>query len=290
MQIIKQKDVDLAALKKMQTHYLDTMGVDFSRPEYFEARLKIGWTHARMGVPLSLYQSACLMLQEIFIRHISAVTDNDAERQSLITAVLRLSNLDMSLAISAYHHTQVHKLEDSLKSIKYERVQLMRKASTDELTHLPNRAVIKDQLCKELEDLQTHQGSIHLIMADLDYFKQVNDRYGHLVGDIVLAGAANRIRQSLRGTDVVGRFGGEEFIILLRNKSLQQAEQIAERIRDHVASTPINANGQHVRITLSQGLASAAANDSADSLIEIADKALYEAKRTGRNCVVTARR
>ena len=230
------------------------------------------------------------LLQEIFVREIAAVIGNEIERQSLINAVLRVSHLDMSLAISAYYHTQIHTLEDSLESIKYERVQLMQKASTDELTRLPVRAVIKEQLERELADLQAHQGSIHLIMADLDYFKYVNDRYGHLTGDFVLTGAATRIRQSLRGTDIVGRFGGEEFIILLRNKSLQQAEQIAERIRDHVGSTPFNANGQEVRITLSQGLASATVNDTADSLIERADKALYEAKRTGRNCVVTARR
>jgi diguanylate cyclase len=245
--------------------------------------------HLRVGVPLSLYQSAYRILQEIFISHICFSVDDDHERRALTSYVLRISNLDMSLAISAYHHTEVSELEDSIRDFRHEHVHLIRKVSTDGLTGLPTREVLVKQIQSELTTLGQREGSIHLIMADLDFFKKVNDQYGHLTGDEVLKGVASRIRQSLRGTDMVGRYGGEEFIILLINKSEKQAVQIAERIRNHVVSSPIKANDTKINISLSQGLAMAVADDSVESLIERADQALYEAKASGRNCVVTAR-
>ncbi len=289
MHIINQGGVDLAGLKKTQTAYLATLGKDFNTLSYFDARLKIGWVHYQVGVPLSLYQSAYRILQEIFIREICSLIAADDERLAMINYALKVSCLDMSLAVSAYHSTTVNNLEDSLRNIQYERLQLMQKASTDELTGLPNREVVRKRLMRELIDLRNHKHGIYLIMADLDYFKTINDEFGHLTGDYVLKGVAARIRQSLRGTDMVGRYGGEEFIILLINKTEQQAELIAERIRTHVNEAPYNANGEEIDITLSQGLACAYASDTADTLIERADKALYEAKRSGRNCVVTAR-
>jgi len=289
MHIMNNGGYDLAMLKKTQGHYLNSLGQAFNTQDYFEERLKIGWVHLRVGVPLSLYQSAYRILQEIFIRWICSSIAGDEERQALTSYVLRISNLDMSLAISAYHHTEVSELESSLKSFQHDQVHLIRKVSTDALTGLPTREVLIRQINSALMSLGQREGSIHLIMADLDFFKKVNDQYGHLTGDEVLKGVASRIRQSLRGTDIVGRYGGEEFIILLIDKSEQQAGQIAERIRTHVVSGPIKANGSEIAISLSQGLATAVTGDSVESLIERADQALYEAKANGRNCVVTAR-
>ena len=113
--------------------------------------------------------------------------------------------------------------------------------------------------------------------------------YKRQTGDAVLQEVARRLRQSVRGGDMVGRFGGEEFIILLIGKTTQQAEQIAERMRSHVGSSPIKVDGDMIPITMSQGLAEGNAQDSADSIIERADQALYEAKHRGRNCVITAK-
>jgi len=287
-QIITQGNYDLSALKQTQSHYIDTLGLDFRSREYFEDRLRIGWIHSRVGVPLSLYQTAYRTLQEIMIDSVCGICKDNDERSNLIKYVLKVSNLDMSLAITAYHHSQVNELEASLKDMESEHLQLVQKASTDSLTGLPTRDTVKARLVRDLMELHDHRGNVHLIMADLDFFKNVNDEHGHLTGDFVLKDAAGRIRKSLRDIDIVGRYGGEEFIILLKNKSLNQAQMIAERIRSHVGSTPINADGQAVHITLSQGLACGHADDSAEDLIERADKALYEAKRSGRNCVITA--
>ncbi len=289
MHIIHKGRVDLAGLKKTQTEYLANLGRSFNTQAYFEARLKIGWVHFKVGVSLCLYQTAYRILQEIFLRIICSVIADDAERQVMMSYAQRISCLDMSLAITAYHDSHVSNLEDSIRNIHSDRMQLMQKANTDALTGLPNREVVKMRLQRELVDLDKHKHGIYLIMADLDFFKRVNDEYGHVTGDYMLKGVAARIRQSLRGTDMVGRYGGEEFSILLINKSRQQAEQIAERIRAHIADAPYNANGQEISITLSQGLAGATSSDTAESLFERADKALYEAKDRGRNCVVTAR-
>lgn len=288
-QIMQQGGYDLAYLKQTQADYLDKLGLGFNTLAYFEERLKIGWIHLRVGVPLSLYQSSYRILQEIFIRHVCISVKDNEERQAFTNYILRISNLDMSLAISSYHHTEVDDLENTLKEYQSEHVDLIRKVSTDALTSLPTREVLTRQINNELSRLRQREGSIHLIMADLDFFKKVNDQYGHLTGDGVLKGVAARIRQSLRGTDMVGRYGGEEFIILLINKSEQQAEKIAERIRAHIAASPINANNNKIEITLSQGMAMATADDSVESLIEKADRALYDAKANGRNCVVIAR-
>ena len=288
LRILQQGNFDLAALKRTQTHYMDTLGVDFSSLEYFENRLKIGWIHAQVGVPLSLYQSAYAILQEILIRKVAEAEQKKSLCMQMVSFILKISNLDMSLAITAYHHTRVDDLEDSINNMRLERVQLMHQATTDSLTSLPTRESVKKQLNRDLFDMYDHQGSVYLIMADLDHFKHVNDRYGHQVGDAVLKGAAARMRQSLRDSDVVGRYGGEEFIILLKNKTRKQAAQIAERIRSHVGSSPIMAQDVEVKITLSQGLAKGYPEDSAEGLIERADQALYEAKRNGRNCVVVA--
>lgn len=289
-QIMQQGGYDIAHLKKTQSDYLESLGLSFNTMDYFEERLKIGWVHLRVGVPLSLYQASFRLLQEIFLKRICLNISDAHERQTLMNFVLRLSNLEMSLAITAYHHAEINDLERSLRDYQHEHVDLIRKVNTDDLTGLPTREVIVKQIRNELTRLERRQGSIFLIMADLDFFKKVNDQYGHLTGDEVLKGVAARIRKSLRGTDRVGRYGGEEFIIVLIDKTRQQAQKIAERIRSHVAASPIKTHNSQIDISLSQGLAQATTADSVESLIERADQALYEAKANGRNCVVTARR
>ena len=124
-----------------------------------------------------------------------------------------------------------------------------------------------------------------IILFDADHFKRVNDTYGHLVGDQVLQELAVRCQHSLRENDVMGRFGGEEFIVLLTNVDIQTAQQVGERIRENVASTPLPTTGGNVPVTVSVGVAQCYNYDliRLDTLIDRADKALYFAKRNGRN-------
>ena len=125
-----------------------------------------------------------------------------------------------------------------------------------------------------------------IIMADIDHFKHVNDRHGHAAGDDTLQIVARRVKDALRTSDQVSRYGGEEFLILLPDTPLPEARLIAERVRQAVASTPVATRAGNLDITLSLGVASSTeAGLSRDSLLAAADEALYRAKAGGRNRV-----
>jgi two-component system, cell cycle response regulator len=122
-------------------------------------------------------------------------------------------------------------------------------------------------------------------MLDLDHFKRINDTYGHLTGDVVLKGTAQRISQVVRSYDFVGRYGGEEFLVLLPGCDKEQAQQSGERIRLAVSASPILAASSEISVSVSVG-ATATAGGAETEVLAIADSALYEAKGTGRNRTV----
>jgi diguanylate cyclase (GGDEF)-like protein len=125
-------------------------------------------------------------------------------------------------------------------------------------------------------------------MIDIDHFKRVNDRYGHPAGDVVIRKVGTIINDTIRTTDKVARFGGEEFVVLLNDNNAAGAAIIAERIRQTVASTVFEADNDRLLATISIGIAEAEKFDTdIDRIIERADRALYEAKSRGRNCVHT---
>ncbi len=159
-------------------------------------------------------------------------------------------------------------------------------AVTDELTGCYNRRHFMERA--ELEWLRSrrHQMPLALILLDADDFKQVNDTHGHQCGDHLLREMALQCRASLRGTDVLARFGGEELVVLLPQTDLAGALAIAERIRHQVQDLAVSWQGQAVTATVSLGVAALhAGHASVDTLIRDADQALYEAKRAGRNRV-----
>ncbi|ALS96831.1 hypothetical protein AT746_00090 [Lacimicrobium alkaliphilum] len=158
-----------------------------------------------------------------------------------------------------------------------------RKIYTDRLTGLFNRLYIE----KTFEQLQSEETPMSLIMADIDHFKQVNDNHGHNVGDQVIARIAHILGECLRKGDYLGRWGGEEFIILLPDTDLQAAEQVAERMRRSVAFQPIFHGDVSLDITMSFGVTQADRYGALVDLIHSADKALYQAKNEGRNKVMT---
>jgi diguanylate cyclase (GGDEF)-like protein len=132
---------------------------------------------------------------------------------------------------------------------------------------------------------QASQENACVVMADIDHFKRVNDQFGHLVGDEVLRRVADRIKKSLRQNDAVGRYGGEEFLIVLGAIDLIRAREIAERIRLHVADDALRLSSAFVSVTISLGISQVTADDSVESAIERADRAMYLAKSNGRNRV-----
>jgi two-component system cell cycle response regulator len=159
---------------------------------------------------------------------------------------------------------------------------------SDDLTGLWNRRFLHRRLTAELHAARRHGHALSVAMVDVDHFKAVNDDHGHQVGDEVLAVVADRMTRAVRAEDVVGRWGGEEFVAILPQIDADGAHAAAERIRCCVADDPVA--GARIAITVSVGCATLADETTADELLARADQALYAAKRGGRNVVAVAAR
>ena len=161
------------------------------------------------------------------------------------------------------------------------------RAATDGLTGLPNARSLRESLMRMVAQAARSELPLSAVLCDLDHFKQINDVYGHEKGDQALAAASTALRAALRESDLAGRYGGEEFLILLPDTPLDGAVVLAEKLRDEVAHVAVP--GVDRAITASFGVASFPADTpDSDMLIRMADRALYAAKSLGRNCVVTA--
>ncbi len=163
---------------------------------------------------------------------------------------------------------------------------LSQKAMIDGVTALWNRTFLDQRVVKEQNAAQNESRALTCIMIDIDHFKQVNDRYGHAMGDHVLRTFGQLLADCCRGDDLVCRYGGEEFVALLPGISLDSAAQVAERIRRTAEQHEIDYCGHKVRITCSLGVSDLAS--SGPALVADADRAMYEAKQAGRNRVVLA--
>ena len=167
--------------------------------------------------------------------------------------------------------------------------ELRFKADHDALTGLWNHKTIIDFLGRELSRAQREGTSVAVFVVDLDHFKQINDTYGHLVGDEVLREAVGRMVPSMRPYDLIGRYGGDEFLVVLPVSGAEQLDlsSIAERLRERVAGAPLETSAGQICVKVSVGAALAGDGESwnAETLIELADERLYRAKRAGRNRV-----
>jgi diguanylate cyclase (GGDEF)-like protein/PAS domain S-box-containing protein len=161
-----------------------------------------------------------------------------------------------------------------------------RRSRVDALTGVFNRGHFTEALAAELDRAARADAAVGLLIADIDHFKRVNDTYGHLVGDRVLAEIADRLAATVRRYDTLARFGGEEFVVLVPDvRDVDALVGIGEQLRAAIRSRPFTVGGNALDIRVSVGVALARAGDSADSLIGAADRALYAAKDAGRDCV-----
>jgi diguanylate cyclase (GGDEF)-like protein len=166
--------------------------------------------------------------------------------------------------------------------------QLQDQATHDALTSLWNRSTILQILERELSRARRERTPVATVMADVDHFKAVNDTYGHLAGDQVLRQVGHRLSMMLRPYDTVGRYGGEEFLIVLAGCGPHEAPTLAERLRQRVAAEPMFDRDRAIRVTISAGVAVWDGEMAATEFLRITDNALYQAKRAGRNCVIMA--
>jgi diguanylate cyclase (GGDEF)-like protein len=158
-------------------------------------------------------------------------------------------------------------------------------AMSDKLTGLANRQALDMMLQRDMAEHRRTGMGLAMLLLDLDRFKEINDKHGHLAGDAVLKSVAAAIRSQLRDSDMVGRWGGEEFMLLLKRTDLNSATLVAEKIRQHVAATPVMYGKEQIVLNCSIGVAIMNEHDTADSLLSRADRGLYAAKQGGRNLV-----
>lgn len=279
---------DAARFSEMFEHYLLSLGVDIAQSRYFEERLRIGTVHQRIGVPQSMYQCHFQLLQGLLIRHIPQNMRRDGDSfDDMVEFILKVTALDMSLAVDSYTNSSMHGLRTSLDVQRGESERLRQLALTDWLTELHNHSHSRHLLEKALLRSRIERSPLCIVMADLDHFKSINDRYGHLVGDEVLKIAASRMLSGARAGDEICRYGGEEFLFILQGTDLAMAREVAERVRSRINGDAMRSRKAEIILSLSLGIAQARDGDSVDALIERADAALYEAKQAGRDCVRT---
>ena len=167
-------------------------------------------------------------------------------------------------------------IDDTLQKIK-------KKSSIDDLTECYNKKEILSQVERFLLLFLRNKFPFSILMFDIDFFKKVNDTYGHLAGDFVLKELTKIIKSNLRKSDIMGRFGGEEFLVILPETKIAGAMRLAKRLNEEVKNHKFIYEGVEIKITISIGITTPTRSDSVDSLIDRCDKALYDAKKNGRD-------
>jgi diguanylate cyclase (GGDEF)-like protein/PAS domain S-box-containing protein len=231
--------------------------------------------------------------------HVELAIDEESERSYIEVVISPLHNrqgkvtgrLVMLRNITARRLAQdsLQQANEQLKAQLEEneilQAKLREQAIHDALTGTFNRTYLDDTLGRELARAEREASSVSLLMIDIDHFKAVNDTYGHKAGDLMLEALGRLFRGRTRSSDVIFRYGGEEFLALLPGMPLDAAAERAERLREQVATLEVEHEGKSVHITISIGAATYHPGQDADAVLTAADRALYKAKALGRNCV-----
>ena len=180
----------------------------------------------------------------------------------------------------------IHRESEKRRQAENEAEEMSRVAITDPLTRIMNRRGITVGLLDAMAQAERYRTQLTVAMVDIDHFKEINDTYGHEAGDRVLKNVAAILSDALRMPDKVGRYGGEEFLIVLPHTTLPQGSKIVERIRASVSKTNFDLGAKKARLTISIGVTQFKPGEDLEQLMSHADKAMYDAKKGGRNLVV----
>jgi diguanylate cyclase (GGDEF)-like protein len=201
--------------------------------------------------------------------------------------LLKIIN-EMTKELKQYHDRLEYTVSDLQMEMTERKLaieELEQLAITDPLTSVFNRRKFNELLEYEVERNQRYQAGLSLIMCDIDHFKQINDKFGHAVGDEALKTFSDKITESIREVDIFARWGGEEFMILMPNVNIDNAYSVAEKLRKTIEHTNIK---QIDELTASFGVTHFNEGDTVESFVKRVDEALYKAKQNGRNTVITA--
>ncbi len=236
----------------------------------------------------------------------AAIVDSLSEHVSGIESIIALDNIDeitdklaqlakdLRRTISKVKEeigrtrAELQRAQKQLEELKQEVEKYRERSIIDELTQILNRRGIMDLLVRELARSKRFNTPLSVLMLDIDDFKAINDTYGHIVGDKVLRAIASIVKNNLRITDAVGRYGGEEFLVVLPDTDAEAALVVAEKLRKAVEKKVYKYRDSTFKVTVSIGAAQAKPEDTPESLIDRADKALYLSKQAGKNRVTLA--
>jgi diguanylate cyclase (GGDEF)-like protein len=274
-------------LKGSQRQYLLSLGQLGDGVEYAEARLRIGLTHERVGLKQKWYLGAYHKLFELILQRLAVRYSGDACRLSSLVLTLNTAlRLDEIFVVEAYYHATMQRLDDSLRQLKDAHQQLEGLSRRDSLTPVNNRRALMEALALEFQRSRRYHHPFALLFLDVDHFKKINDRHGHVFGDHVLLHVVQLTGGIIRPPDIIGRYGGEEFVIGLVECDQADALQIAERIRLKIAQDQFAWEHRATAVTVSIGVVMLSPEiDQVETLIARADQAMYHAKRSGRNRV-----
>ena len=277
-------------LKQTLNTYLLTLGHESHRIEYCENRLRVGFTHERIGLAQKWYLGAYGKLYELLAKRIAkGVAHHPEEGYDLLVTLQKIFTLDEQLAVETYYFSTTQRLEKLLAQVAEAQHNLEEVTRLDGLTQALNHKFLLEALDMEFYRSRRFQHPFTILFLDLDHFKELNDHYGHSFGDKVLKQVAADIRAIIRPSDIVGRYGGEEFVVGLIECNEETGKLIAERIRLKIALDTFEFGTHSAFVTLSIGCVTLRdTNKNLDELIEKADQAMYQAKATGRNQVAVS--
>lgn len=275
-------------LKNHQRNYIFSLFDGQYDEEYVHSRLRIGVVHKRIGVHPKYYVSAVYNLKSILRSIILTNNDQDcANCESRLSAIDKIIMFDLSLTFDTYIHSLMEEVKrseeemeeyaESLEEIISERTKLLREqARHDGLTNLLNQHSFYAELKTVLLRAQRRNHATVLIYFDLDGFKKLNDTQGHKRGDEILVAVAETMRTTLRETDILARYGGDEFCIILPESSIQEAQQVCKKL---CLALELSTKDSGVSCSMGIAISLPEKNYDANSLVKIADKAMYKAKK-----------
>jgi diguanylate cyclase len=219
--------------------------------------------------------------------------DNITELSHILSDIMQDTRVIQSSALRSHEELlltrkQANEAEERVKKLEQELEQISELVREDQLTGALNRRGMEDTLEKEFKQAGREHSMLSVALLDIDNFKQVNDTLGHQAGDEVLMHLTRVIKDALRPSDSVARFGGEEFLIILPNTDMAEAMETIERLQRELTKKFFMHNNERRLITFSAGVALRAPDEDKEDLIGRADKAMYHAKKTGKNRVIAA--
>ncbi len=284
----------LSKLKKQIEYYVLTLFDGYYDREYILSRLRIGLVHKRLHVSPALYIMGVYNLKNIICRYLKVFAEEDINLyKRWLGSLEKFVLFDLTLVFDMYIHCLLNEVKlgaerlseyaRTLEAKIIERTSELKKiARLDGLTQLYNQRTFYEELRREHARMFRREESLGLIYMDLDNFKAMNDQKGHKEGDLVLVGVATVIKKSIRVEDIGCRYGGDEFCVLLPQTDASMAEKVAKRLVDI-----FNESMKESGISLSIGIAEASPRCplSPESLVQEADKAMYEAKKEEGNII-----